>query len=910
MSCDAVPPPVKRQKRLTVVSSDEDDERADSKSPSVAPEFSSKSQLRQQSQKGNAVARTEILTVRSKRSLKGKALPAAPCKENTGSISSPKSKKRKPETKGEANKGQSIHSFFNIATQHQNQSTQRSRVTNPEDELDLIQDDSLDEGLRNLAPPDSVHPTDAGTLGAHSRTVVRQNGTKKPQVSYLGASQKYSTFFKQPKAGLLQSRQSQQADMRPWTEKYAPSNLIELAVNKQKVTEVRGWLDRVFAGVTRKRLLILKGPSGSGKTTTISLLSQAMNFNVLEWRNPVGSAFTSDATTSMSAQFEEFIGRSGKFGSLKIATDFEDPQHDIQNRIESKTGQAGQKIVLIEEFPNTFTSSSVALHAFRSTIQHYLASNSATIAALSTQINSVHLPVTPLIMNISETLLTTTTASADSFTAHRLLGPEILNHPGTSVIEFNSIATTFLTKALELVIQKEACISGRRMAPGPALLQKLGEFGDVRSAIGSLEFLCLRGDDGDHWGGKVSMAKSKRPAKYIASISESERESLEMVTQREASLGIFHSVGKVVYNKRDNISSISNVSELIPQPPDHLSQHVRLKQSQLSIDELVNETGTSTQTFIAALHENYVLSCHSALTGDTLESIQACIESLSESDFLCSDRSSGFGFGGIGGGFGGGTSQGAGANSFRQDEISFHVAVRGLLFALPNPVKRLATPPSNHGDWSGRARGGKGNAFKMFYPMSLRLWRHIEEIEIKVEQLILRYGKGQNSSESKSQLSSIPAKNDREVDLGQSNSKGKFVSNIMDSDTREKVISDVMVGPSFDRREMILERLPYMAHILRSRTEAEISLPDIERVAMFRGLADQAGDGSDVEDDRVASTQWAKDHIEELAVSPPIRRPWPRKSVNSGAIDSLLSGTSENKGAAKLMLSDDDIEDF
>ena len=32
-----------------------------------------------------------------------------------------------------------------------------------------------------------------------------------------------------------------------------------------------------------------------------------------------------------------------------------------------------------------------------------------------------------------------------------------------------------------------------------------------------------------------------------------EEESLEMVTRREASLGIFHAVGKVVYNKRDEV---------------------------------------------------------------------------------------------------------------------------------------------------------------------------------------------------------------------------------------------------------------------------------------------------------------------------------------------------------------------
>ena len=137
--------------------------------------------------------------------------------------------------------------------------------------------------------------------------------------------------------------------------------------------------------------------------------------------------------------------------------------------------------------------------------------------------------IIPVVMIISETLLTTTSASADSFTAHRLLGPEILRHPGTGVIEFNDIAPTLLAKALELIVQKEARKSGRRRTPGPQVLKRLGEIGDIRNAISSLEFLCLKGDDDADWGSKVTFTKTKKAPKDQA-MTKHERESLELTS--------------------------------------------------------------------------------------------------------------------------------------------------------------------------------------------------------------------------------------------------------------------------------------------------------------------------------------------------------------------------------------------
>ena len=105
-------------------------------------------------------------------------------------------------------------------------------------------------------------------------------------------------------------------DRRPWTEKYGPMSLEELAVHKKKAADVQSWLEDVFSGRGRKRLLLLKGPAGSGKTTALMLLAKELGIAIHEWRNPTSSVSASEGFLSATAQFDDFVGRAGAFGSL------------------------------------------------------------------------------------------------------------------------------------------------------------------------------------------------------------------------------------------------------------------------------------------------------------------------------------------------------------------------------------------------------------------------------------------------------------------------------------------------------------------------------------------------------------------------------------------------------------------
>lgn len=610
------------------------------------------------------------------------------------------------------------------------------------------------------------------------------------------------------------------------------------------------------------------------------MLAKIMDIDISEWKNPVGSEFSSEAYLSMSAHFEDFLGRSGKFNKLALA----DSNGNLETPISTADAiseSTRKKIILMEEYPNIFLSTSSALRSFRSCVLQYLAFNTSSMATLPSRKQDDNLNVTPVVMIITETRLTTSAAASDSFTAHRLLGPEVLSHPGVSTIDFNPVASTYLTKALDLVIRKEARQSGRRRIPGPAVLKKLGEVGDIRSAIGSLEFLCLRGKDGDDWGGRV-VSIAKKGATASTAMTKMETESLETVVQRESTLGLFHAVGKVVYNKRDNLADDDAASEPPTQPPRHLSGHVRLRSPQVAVDRLIDETGTDVATFVAALHENFVLSCEGVSFTDNLD---GCIDALSDSDILGSLRDVGTR-----------TFQGAPSETLRQDEICFQVAVRGLLFALPDPVKRRTHPMSGNS-------GCKNETHRMFYPTSMRLSAQLEEIDGLVDQWTKRVRAG-----------AVPLMGSRGRQFSHLPLEFEAQTSKMTTEHRSRVGEDdpepIRTSLACTKSELIVEGLPYIT-MIEQRRAASTHLNGLERITKFHGITppgNEALEDEDVEEGDLFS-DWITKGLAEGNVAGCAPSASLQQSVVQAdkAASTLVLPADEEMG--QLYLSDDDIED-
>ena len=548
----------------------------------------------------------------------------------------------------------------------------------------------------------------------------------------------------------------------------------------------------------------MKGPSGTGKTATITSLSRALGFEIVEWQNPADVSLSSGGFRSLATTFDEFLGTGSRYHSLE----FNACGPRISQTKDLPADRTRHKVILVEEFPNAFTQNSIALHSFRSSITQYTQAQ----------------PTTPLILIISETLLSSTISASDSFTAHRLLGPDILSSPFTTLIEYNPVAHTFLTKALDLVVQKEARDSGRRRTPGAALLRKLGEVGDVRSAIGSLEFLCVRDDASSDWGGRVAATgKGKRGSAKEAAMTKMERDSVEMVTQREATLGIFHAVGKVVYNKRveEKGLRLQEVGGL-----EHMEQYHRPPLENLNLDTFLDETGTDTPTFIAALHENYALSCLN------VDSLNGCLEVLSDADVLSSAHLSSASQNTLQRNSLAGTSYNPSAvDNMRQDEITFHVAVRGLLMALPLNAKRA---PSSE-------EKGKGDRYRMFYPMSLRLWRAAEEIGEAIGRWRDEsWGLGIRREGTQGQGS----QNDGVESWGQ-RARGAFGSRGAEEEDSEE--GGYRRQGTASRVEMLLERLPFLAMISPLAGGDARKGKELRKITRFGGIGGMVAEEDEVD---------------------------------------------------------------
>lgn len=858
------------RKKAVVISSDEDeDHEATEDILSDVEEEEENVKPNTRSKKASSIADHSGTTTKKTTASKAKPAPQPPQSQSQSQSQSSKPKGKAPVNPEPKRGNKSIYSFFNAATQRQ-QAPQRSA--------------SPDKSIISEHDHEDIQDAISGdektiTLSKGSQTAMAMRKRKLHNDPFLNATDDIpppaTQKFRKVSDGTKVPGKAAE-DRRPWTEQFAPVDLSELAVHKKKISDLRQVLESALSEQARPRLIVLKGAAGAGKTTAVNLLAKDLGVEVKEWRNPAGSDLSSATFVSAAAQFEDFILRSGRFTGLELVTS--DSAH-VKSlvKVGSENLEGKPQIMLVEEFPNTFAKTSGVLQAFRTTIQQSLASPRLSYSK-----------PTPLVMIISETLLSTSTASADSFTAHRLLGPQILNNPQTAEIEFNAVAPTILTKALETIVLKEARKSGRRKTPGPAVLKHLSETGDIRSAISSLEFLCLRGDEGDSWSARIAFTKPKRSsARGEAPLTKQEQESLKLISNRESSLGIFHAVGKVVYNKRSD--PVSN----IPQPPNHLPHFRKPKPPDVDVDALINELGTDTSTFIAALHENYALSCSSSSAEDTLDALNGCLDALSDADLLSPDR------------FGVGTRaySGSAQDNLRQDDLSFQSAVRGLLFALPEKVQR-----------GGSSKGAGGSAaFRMFYPQSLKIWRRKEEVEGILEVVT-------SSLQSSASSSTTTARKGDGVESWRRNNV--FDAPAPSSEVQDMATPNLSTLGSSARKEMLLERLPYTSLILSARPSTSPSL--LTHMATLTSISATTtalnpttlndDEDQDAINENAELADWTTDRAD--ADSADAKPKWEKR--NKGTFEKSNKGKETEGGGLGipieravegLVLSDDDIVD-
>ncbi|BFZ53640.1 RFC checkpoint protein Rad17 [Savitreella phatthalungensis] len=439
-------------------------------------------------------------------------------------------------------------------------------------------------------------------------------------------------------------------DTRSWLDLAPLEHASDLAVNPRKVDEVRTWLNRAFDDPERYTMAILSGPAGAGKTATIEVLSRELDYDIVEWQNPSTAAFNRDLGVydndyeSLASKFDRFLSVSDAYGALPLSS---------TNGVTTQTRQAPhdgvrRKVVVVEDIPNVFGGTGgviSAREAFGDSLLRYVHSGRRQY---------------PLVVIVTET-----EPRADygdlyrrpdmAMTVRTLLPPALLHDaPNVKHITFNQVARTFLTRALIAAV--DALPPSRAVNMSTALIEQVAAHtnGDVRSALNALEFV----SGSFRVGSSRVRPRGKRKRGEVLRLTDAENRLLSIVTNRDAALGYFHAMGKVVYNKR-----LSQIPHPIYHHPDH---PLDLTRPENDPADILEESGTDVGFFISGIGRNYLASCGS------VEVCGAVVEALSWYDG---------GAGAVGG-------SGGGRDFANLQECAGYAAVLGVLCGLPHNAKR------------------------------------------------------------------------------------------------------------------------------------------------------------------------------------------------------------------------------
>uniref|UniRef100_A0AC34FT82 Cell cycle checkpoint protein RAD17 n=1 Tax=Panagrolaimus sp. ES5 TaxID=591445 RepID=A0AC34FT82_9BILA len=257
---------------------------------------------------------------------------------------------------------------------------------------------------------------------------------------------------------------------------FEPKNVEDLAVNSKRVEDVKDWIQSMMTAEKRRKILLLTGPCGCGKTTTLKLLCGDLGIDFLEFDLPQEGEYDDFSdfdyyTESKPVEvFEKYI-KSCEF----ISTEPGAPKH---------------RLLCIENIPNIFYREPTKLK------ESLLRCASATRCMIV------------IVMSTSE--------KGWEFSPARLLPPTVLNELKVPEIKFISIAPTFMTKAVNKMIDM------MNIKASSSMVKQIVEQadGDIRCAINNIQF---------------------------STISKSYKGGLPTVVNQ---IPMFHYIGKIMYAKR------------------------------------------------------------------------------------------------------------------------------------------------------------------------------------------------------------------------------------------------------------------------------------------------------------------------------------------------------------------------
>ncbi|KAI8597135.1 Rad17 cell cycle checkpoint protein-domain-containing protein [Dissophora ornata] len=468
-----------------------------------------------------------------------------------------------------------------------------------------------------------------------------------------------------------------------WAEKYAPTDISEVAVHAGKISSVREWLQTYTDPRNRQQdisggaILVLSGPAGSGKTTVLKMLAQEMGLTVVEWINsvnenniihrPVMPGEDRWRSTSIDEEyipvmnaFQEFFSRAQRFNPLLTSRDV-----SLQSRSNitglsggpplSISGTGKKNIILIEDLPPISAFSSRKI--FQETITKFANSRNNSTSVLVIIVSDV------FTKQSTELLFSNTSENRDpALTIRTLLPSSVLSRidsggkgcPRIKQIKFNPIAPTIMKKAIRRLIEKEFRTT-HTYAPDTAEIEQAIQVhdGDIRAVINALQFLCY------------VPAKKRKRYKEAAEISEEEQQGLHesenrMTQGQDLSLGVFHAVAKVLYNRRNwSAPCVEFDKDMVKVPPQAWSK--RRPPLRFSPEkDLIEKLPIEPDLYTLMLHQNYTRHMN------TIDECQTAMEYLCIADQFSHSS---------------GSSRASYTQMIQMQPYMTSLAVRGLLFA-------------------------------------------------------------------------------------------------------------------------------------------------------------------------------------------------------------------------------------
>ncbi|KAJ8567637.1 hypothetical protein K7X08_019845 [Anisodus acutangulus] len=404
-----------------------------------------------------------------------------------------------------------------------------------------------------------------------------------------------------------------------WVDKHKPHFLEELAVHKKKVEEVKTWFEeRLKAAMDNNNVLLVAGPSGVGKTATIHAIASHLGATIWEWTTPTPTVWSEHLHNSNSGlqykskldEFEGFVERARKYGLTSP----------------SLKGSHASVILLIDDLP--VVNGRVAYERLQ--------------RCLKLLVQLVCIPTAIVITNYDKD------DSADFSTRcwEELLVS--LHSAGACKVNFNPVTVNSIKKTLTTICRKEKREVGADMIE---LIAKASG-GDIRHAITSLQYLCLK-----------LHRRPILPSKERLDTVDCLDDVFCLPFGKDESLSLFHALGKFLHNKRESEHTTASDRDAFLLK----EKFVRFPLKMDAPEVVLCQAHGQARTLSDFLHENVL----DFLNEESIDDAWLVASYLSDADFLLSSLN--------------GQSRDFGAENIIQSAAA-SVAARGVLFGNAHPV--------------------------------------------------------------------------------------------------------------------------------------------------------------------------------------------------------------------------------